>query len=396
MSGCGGMLMVSASLSENYKIRYMYTADFLSGIVSLFDVEGTVKEVSPLGPGFINDTFIVSMADSDARYILQRKNHNIFPDVPGMMNNIVMVSDHIKSKVQAAGGDPMREAMTIVRRKAESLSEDERNCAYPDLYYKDADGNFWAMCLFIEGSVTYEMADTPALAFKGGQGIGKFQSLLADFDVPLSETIKGFHNIRWRFQQWDESLKRDAAGRVKDLTEEIGWIESRKEEMLSFWSLVETGVIPTRVTHNDTKISNILFDNDGEVLCVIDLDTCMSSTSLNDFGDAIRSYANTSTEDDRDLSRVSLSMEMFKAYTEGYLSYRKDTLTPAELEYLAFSARYITYEQVLRFLMDYIDGDVYYKTNAPDHNLVRTHAQYKLLCSMEEHYREMVEVVMNA
>ena len=191
-------------------------------------------------------------------------------------------------------------------------------------------------------------------------------------------------------------MKRDAAGRVKDLTEEIGWIESRKEEMLSFWSLVETGVIPTRVTHNDTKISNILFDKDGEVLCVIDLDTCMSSTSLNDFGDAIRSYANTSTEDDRDLSRVSLSMEMFKAYTEGYLSYRKDTLTPAELEYLAFSARYITYEQVLRFLMDYIDGDIYYKTNAPDHNLVRTHAQYKLLCSMEEQYREMVEVVMNA
>ena len=120
--------MVSASLSENYKIRYMYTADFLSGIVSLFDVEGTVKEVSPLGPGFINDTFVVSMADSDVRYILQRKNHNIFPDVPGMMNNIVMVSDHIKSKVQAAGGDPMREAMTIVRRKAESLSEDETNC----------------------------------------------------------------------------------------------------------------------------------------------------------------------------------------------------------------------------------------------------------------------------
>ena len=194
----------------------------------------------------------------------------------------------------------------------------------------------------------------------------------------------------------DESLKRDAADRVKDLTEEIGWIESRREEMLAFWSLVETGVIPTRVTHNDTKISNILFDKDGEVLCVIDLDTCMSSTSLNDFGDAIRSYANTSTEDDRDLSRVSLSMEMFKAYTEGYLSYRKDTLTPAELEYLAFSARYITYEQVLRFLMDYIDGDVYYKTNAPDHNLVRTHAQYKLLCSMEEQYREMVEVVMNA
>ena len=249
------------------------------------------------------------------------------------------------------------------------------------------------MCLFIEGSVTYERADTPALAFKGGQGIGKFQAQLADFDIPLSETIKGFHNIRWRFVQWDEALEKDAAGRVKDLAEEIGWIESRKEEMLAFWSLVEDGTIPTRVTHNDTKISNILFDKDGEVLCVIDLDTCMSSTSLNDFGDAIRSYTNTGAEDDRDLSKVSMSLEMFKAYAEGYLSERKASMTESELEWLAFSARYITYEQVLRFLMDYIDGDVYYKTNAPDHNLVRTHAQYKLLQSIEDQYEHMKAII---
>ena len=165
--------------------------------------------------------------------------------------------------------------------------------------------------------------------------------------------------------------------------------------MLGFWSLVENGTIPTRVTHNDTKISNILFDAKGEVLCVIDLDTCMSSTSLNDFGDAIRSYTNTGAEDDRDLSKVSMSLEMFKAYTEGYLSERKGTLCKSELEWLAFSARYITFEQVLRFLMDYIDGDTYYKTNAPDHNLVRTHAQYKLLQSMEEQYDAMVGIVTN-
>ena len=352
-------------------------------------------EISPLGPGFINDTLIVKCLDGDAevRYILQRKNHNVFPDVPGMMNNIVMVSDHIKAKVEAAGGDPMRETLTVIRRKADSITEEEKGLPYHDLYYKDEDGNFWAMCLFIEGSVTYERADTPALAFKGGQGIGKFQAQLADFDIPLSETIKGFHNIRWRFVQWDEALERDAAGRVKDLAEEIGWIESRKEEMLAFWSLVEDGTIPTRVTHNDTKISNILFDKDGEVLCVIDLDTCMSSTSLNDFGDAIRSYTNTGAEDDRDLSKVSMSLEMFKAYAEGYLSERKASMTESELEWLAFSARYITYEQVLRFLMDYIDGDVYYKTNAPDHNLVRTHAQYRLLQSIEDQYEQMKAII---
>ena len=249
------------------------------------------------------------------------------------------------------------------------------------------------MCIFIEGSVTYEKADTPALCFKGGQGIGRFQAYLADFTTPLTETIKGFHNIRWRFQQWDEALKRDAAGRVASLADEISWIASRKKQMLDFWSLIEDGTIPTRVTHNDTKISNILFDRNGDVLCVIDLDTCMSSTSLNDFGDAIRSYTNTGAEDDRDLSKVGISLEMFKAYTQGYLSERKATLCNSELDYLAFSARYITFEQVLRFLMDYIDGDVYYKIKSPDQNLVRTHAQYKLLQSMEENYEEMVRIV---
>ena len=369
--------------------------DTMHMIVSKFETRGTVEEIRPLGPGFINDTLIVRGSDNGVpvRYILQRKNHNVFPDVPGMMNNIVMVTAHIKAKVEAAGGDPMREVLTVVERRQESITEEEKALPYSNLYYKDADGNFWAMCTFIEGSVTYEKADTPALAYKGGQGIGKFQAQLADFNVPLSETIKGFHNIRWRFQQWEEALKKDAAGRVKDLAEEISWIESRKDEMLAFWSLVENGTIPTRVTHNDTKISNILFDEAGEVLCVIDLDTCMSSTSLNDFGDAIRSYTNTGAEDDRDLSKVSMSLEMFKAYAEGYLSERKASMTESELEWLAFSARYITFEQVLRFLMDYIDGDTYYKTNAPDHNLVRTHAQYKLLQSMEEQYPQMQEIV---
>ena len=364
-------------------------------IASKFEIDGTIGEIKPLGPGFINDTFIVKTVEGP-KYILQRKNHIVFPDVPGMMNNIVMVTEHIKKKVEAEGGDPMREVLTVIRRKASTLTEEEKTLPYCDLYYKDEDGNFWAVCLFIEGSVTYEKADTPQLAYNGGKGIGKFQLQLADFTTPLSETIKGFHNIRWRFHQWEESLKNDAAGRVKDLAEEISWIESRKEEMLSFWSLVETGVIPTRVTHNDTKISNILFNASGEVLCVIDLDTCMSSTSLNDFGDAIRIYSSTGAEDERDLSKVSMSLEMFKAYTEGYLSERKSTLCESELEWLAFSARYITYEQVLRFLMDYIDGDKYYKTTAPDHNLARTHAQYKLLQSMEEQYEQMKEIVKNA
>ena len=348
-------------------------------IASLFAFEGDVVSITPLGEGFINDTYVVTTAGDSPNYILQRKNHYVFPNVPAMMGNIVAVSEHIKRKV----ADPMRQALTVTLTRSGEL------CA-------DVDGNFWAACLFISGSKCYDRADSTKLARQGGAGIGRFQSLLADFDQPLHETIKGFHNIRHRFEQWNASVAADAAGRVAELAEEIEWIASRREKMLGFWSLVEDGTIPTRVTHTDTKISNILFDQTtDDVLCAIDLDTVMNSTSLNDFGDAIRSYTNTGAEDDRDLSRVSMNLDMFRAYAEGFLSERKSTMTASELEWLAFSGIYITYEQVLRFLMDYIDGDKYYKIAYPDHNLVRARAQYKLLQSMEEQYSQMQSIICN-
>lgn len=353
----------------------------LFDIVSQFDLAAPIASIDSLGDGFINDTFIVRTEGPAPDYILQRKNKNIFPDVPAMMENIRKVTDHIRRGVVAAGGDPLREVMTVVPTR------DGKLC------FEDANGDFWAVSVFIADTVAYNKADSPELARKGGEGIGKFQAQLADFTEPLAETIKGFHNIRHRFVQWDEALAKDAAGRVKDLAEEIGWIESRRQEMMDFWMKVEDGTIPTHVTHNDTKINNILFDKNGEVLCAIDLDTVMNSTSLNDFGDAIRSYTNTGDEDDRDLARVSMSIDMFRAYTEGYLSQRAKQLVGSEIDNLAFSARYITYEQVLRFLMDYIDGDTYYKIKYPEHNLVRTRAQYKLLQSMEEQYDTMCRIV---
>ena len=346
-------------------------------IASHFALEGAVASIEALGEGFINDTFVVKTEGSAPNYILQRKNHVVFPDVPGMMDNILAVTEHIKSKV----ADPMRETLTVVPATDGKL------------YHKDGE-NFWAVCLFIPDTVTYDRADSTALAYQGGVGIGRFQALLADFDKPLNETIKGFHNIRWRFEQWDATIAADPVGRVKDLQEEIEWVESRRAEMLSFWSKVETGEIPTHVTHNDTKISNILFDRPtGNVLCAIDLDTVMSSTSLNDFGDAIRSYTNTGAEDDKCLENVEMSIDMFRAYAEGYLSEQRESMCASEKEWLAFAGRYITFEQVLRFLMDYIDGDKYYKIAYPDHNLVRTRAQYKLLQSMERQYDEMCAIV---
>ncbi len=353
--------------------------DKLIRIASLFDIEGPVASVKPLGEGFINDTLTVTLEGRDTpSYILQRKNHHVFPNVPAMMDNIDKVTRHIKSKVH----DPLRQTLTVVPTKDGAL------------YYKDEDGNFWAMCLFIAGTMTYQRADSPETAYQGGLGLGQFHHLVSDFKEPLAVVIEGFHDLGFRFRQWDEAVKRDAAGRVKDLAEEISWIESRREKMMDFWSKVESGEIPRRVTHGDTKISNFLFnEDDASLLCAIDLDTMMTSTLLSDTGDALRSYTNTGEEDDRDLSKVSMGMPMFQAYMEGYLSMMKGSLTESELKYLAFSGIYITFEQVLRFLMDYIDGDTYYKTKYPGHNLVRTRAQYKLLQSMEEQLPEMEAMI---
>ncbi|MEG0033256.1 MAG: aminoglycoside phosphotransferase family protein [Mucinivorans sp.] len=352
----------------------------LNSIASAFMLEGSVSAVKPLGEGFINDTFIVDTT-SGVRYILQRKNKKIFTNIPAMMDNILRVTNHLKNKIVNAGGDPLREAMTIIPTKD------------GELYFKDTDDEYWAICLFIEDTIAYQAATTPELAAQGGRGIGKFQSMLSDFTEPLVNILPGFHDMRFRFKQFDDAVAADAAGRVKDLGEEISWINSRREKIMDVWEKFENGIIPTRVTHNDTKINNILFDKKGEVLCVIDLDTVLSSTILNDYGDAMRSYTNTGAEDDADLSKVSMNIDIFRGFTEGYLSQAAKFLSPEELKYLAFSAIYITYEQVLRFLLDYINGDTYYKIKSPDHNLVRTRAQYKLLQSMEAQLDEMNKIV---
>ncbi|MFY9152863.1 MAG: aminoglycoside phosphotransferase family protein, partial [Prolixibacteraceae bacterium] len=354
----------------------------LEKIATNFHLTGTLDRVVPMGEGFINDTFIIYTKEGTAPdYLLQRKNKRIFTNVPAMMDNIEKVCSHIRKKILARNGDPVREAMTIVPALDGKL------------YFQDEEDEFWAVCVFIADTITYQSAKTPELAFQGGKGIGMFQSMVSDLNEPLTDILPGFHNIRFRFNQWDAVLANDPIGRKAKLTEEIDWIESRRDEMLNFWKLVETGEIPTRVTHNDTKINNILFDKNGEVLCVIDLDTVLNSTCLNDFGDAMRSYTNTGQEDDKNLDAVSCDLSIFEGFTKGYLSQTIYFLNEKELEYLAFSAKYITYEQVLRFLMDYIDGDNYYKIKSPEHNYERTVAQYKLLTSMEKQYPEMCRIV---
>ena len=357
----------------------------LKQISSQFNIQGEIATVNQLGEGFINDTYIVkTVNNADPDYLLQRKNGSIFKDVPAMMENILKVTTHLKKKIVRQNGDPLRQALTLV-----STTDGK-------LYHQDSDGEYWAMCIFISDTIAYQRASDATLAYKGGKGIGLFQAMLSDFHEPLTDILPGFHNIRFRFDQWDRTLESNPSGRKATVTQEISWIESRRQEMLDFWKLVENGSIPTRVTHNDTKINNILFDKKGDVLCVIDLDTVLNSTCLNDFGDAMRSYTNTGAEDDEDLSKVSMDISIFKGFTEGYLSEAASFLTRTELDYLAFSAKYITYEQVLRFLMDYIDGDKYYKTKDKNHNLRRTRAKYKLLTSMEEQYTQMCDIVNKA
>lgn len=353
----------------------------LSEIAKHFRFEGEVTDVRPLGEGLINDTFIVETTGNTPNYILQRKNKQIFKDVPAMMENIYKVTNHLKKKIMTAGGDPMREALTVIPNINGTL------------YYQDAENEYWAACLLIDNTVTHHRADSLKLAQQGGAGIGKFQAMLADMKEPLADILPGFHNMKYRFEQWDSILAQDPVGRKKEVTKEIEWIESRRDEMLAFWTKVESGELPMRVTHNDTKISNILFDKDDNVLVVIDLDTVLNSTCLNDYGDAIRSYTNTGMEDDPNPENVSVNMDIFEAYTKGYLSEALAFLTPAEIDQVAFSAKYITFEQVLRFFMDYIDGDKYYKVKSADHNLIRTRAQYKLLQSIEENYETMCDIV---
>lgn len=354
----------------------------LLAIGAKFDFQGVVKEIRSLGEGLINDTFFVETEGNSPNYILQCKNKNIFQNIPAMMDNIHKVTTHLKNKISAKGGDPMREALTVTPTKDGKL------------YYQDENEEYWAACLFIEDTVTYQKADSAELAEQGGRGIGQFQAMLADMTEPLVDILPGFHNMRFRFEQWDATLAKDPVGRKASMAKEIAQIEARREEMIEFWAKVETGVLPTRVTHNDTKISNILFDQKGDVLAVIDLDTVLNSVCLNDYGDAIRSYTNAAgIEDETDLSKVYMDLELFEGYTKGYLAEAIKFLTQEEIDQVAFSAKYITFEQYLRFLMDYIDGDKYYKVKDETHNLVRARGQYKLLQSMEENYDRMCEIV---
>ena len=349
---------------------------------SNFQIASNIESITPLGEGNIHETFIVRTSDVDSPdYLLQHKNKNVFRDVPSMMENIYKVSSHLKIKVEKRGLDPLRYNLTLIPAKDNSL------------FFVDEEGEYWAMCLYINDSVTYRIPLNSSQAFSGGRGTGDFHNMLSDFGQPLTDILPGFHNLRYRYEQWDSVIADIPSSAKSRYSAEIDWIESRREEMLKFRSLFESGKIPLRVAHNDAKLLNILFDKKDNVLCLIDLDTVLYGSVLYDFGDAIRSYTNTGEEDDVNPGKVSMRMEYFEAFTRGYIQEASAFLNSTEIDSLAFSARYITFEQLLRFLMDYLDGNKYYRIAHPEHNMQRSRAQYALLLDMEKHYGKMVDTV---
>lgn len=351
----------------------------LKEIVSQFDIKGTVSEVKPLGDGLINDTFKVVTAEVDQpNYVLQHINNSIFENVEMLMDNIIAVTSHIRRKLEAAGTDDIdRKVLTFVPLKS---------CG--KYYYVHTDGSYWRIMLFIPDAVT-KSGVTPESSYEVGETFGNFQAMLADIPVQLGETIPNFHNMEFRLQQLRDAVREDRAGRVAEVKDLLDEIEKRADEMCKGERLHREGKLPKRICHCDTKVDNMMFDADGNVLCVIDLDTVMPNFVFSDFGDFLRSAANTGKEDDKDLDAVNFNMEIFKSFAKGYLKSARSFLTPVEIENLPYAAKLFPYMQAVRFLADYLNGDTYYKTAYPGHNLVRTRAQFKLLTSAEAHEAEM-------
>jgi len=349
-------------------------------IVSEFDIQGHVAEVKPLGTGLINDTYKVTTQENDcADYVLQRINHAIFQNVDMLQSNILAVTGHIRKKLEE------KHESDIDRKVLHFIP-----CKSGKTYYFDGQ-NYWRIMVFIPNAKTYETVN-PEYSYYAGRAFGNFEAMLADIPEQLGETIPNFHNMEFRLQQLHEAVEANAAKRVDSVRFYLDELESRAQEMCKAECLYREGKLPKRVCHCDTKVNNMMFDEEGKVLCVIDLDTVMPNFIFSDYGDFMRSAANTGEEDDKDLDKVSFNMEIFKAFTKGYLE-TADFLIPLEIENLPYAAALFPYMQTVRFLSDYINGDTYYKIKYPEHNLVRTKAQFKLLQSVEENTPAMLDFI---
>ena len=347
-------------------------------ILSHFELEENAIEVTPFGNGHINDTLKVVTVSGVAGYVLQRINHHIFTNVDMLQNNIQTVTSHIRKKLEARG------ETDIDRKVLQFLPAKDGKP-----YYHDGE-NYWRVCRMIPDAESLEEV-SPALSYEAGKAFGEFQSMLADLpEGTIGETIPNFHNMEFRLQQFSDAVNTNAAGRLESVQDLVDEIEKRARVMCIQEDLYRAGKLRKRINHCDTKVNNILFDtNSGKVLCVIDLDTVMPGYVLSDIGDFIRTGANAGAEDDPNLDNVHVDMDIFKAYTRGYMETAQSFLTPLEISLLPYGGRLLTYMQTVRFFLDYLNGDTYYKIHHPEHNLQRAKAQFKLLQSLEDHAAEM-------
>ncbi len=339
--------------------------------------------VTPLYSGHINDTFIAQDAPGAARFTLQRVNRFVFPSPEDIMENIGGITKFLRGKIIARGGDPERETLSV------RPTTDGK-----DLFF-DEEGHPWRCLAYIEDAASYETPESLSMLEEAGRAFGDFQSMLSDYPAhTLHEIIPDFHNTPARFAQLQEAVKHDKAGRVKDVAPELDFANKREDICGLLTGLLEKGQLPLRVTHNDTKMSNVLLDErTGRAVCVIDLDTVMPGLCAFDFGDSIRAGAAAAAEDETDLSKVKFDLERFRAYARGFLSAAGDALTEKELETLPDGAILMTLEVGLRFLADYLNGDVYFRTAYPRHNLDRARNQFKMVEELEAAREDMARVI---
>ena len=354
----------------------------IENVVTSFQVEGKVVEYVPFGNGHINDTRLVTM-DNGVQYVLQRINKNVFKRPDLLMENYVGVTKFIRKKIEEMGGDPLREVLNAIPAKDGKP------------FIIDEEGQYWRLLVYVTESMSYDKVERPEQFYESAVSFGDFQYMLRDYPAhTLHETIVNFHNTPDRYRQLMDAIEANAAGRLDEVGAEIEFAKARREFANTLENAHKEGRLPLRVTHNDTKLNNILFDiNTGRPLCVVDLDTIMPGYSVNDFGDSIRFGATTALEDETDLSKVNFDISLYELYVKGFIEGAKGGLTEGELEMLPIGAIMMTFECGMRFLADYLNGDTYFRVHRPSHNLDRCRNQFKLVADMEAHLDEMKAIV---
>lgn len=351
-----------------------------------FDFGGEVAGALRFGAGHINDTFCVYTQQPDGeclRFILQRISTTAFKHPDQLMENICGVTDYLRNIVQTRGGDTARETMTVLRTKE------------GETFFTDSQNGAWRVYPFVEGTLCLQKAETPELFYASAKAFGKFQNMLKDYPAhTLHDTIEKFHDTENRLANFKKALAADVKGRAKEVQAEIDFVLAHAEDCSVCMQALRDKVLPLRVTHNDTKLNNVLMDKQTlEGICVIDLDTVMPGLSVNDFGDSIRFGANHCAEDEKDLSKVNFDLSLFDIYTKGFLEGAAGTLTQAEKDYMPWGAKLMTLECGIRFLTDYLEGDNYFRIHYPDQNLDRCRTQFKLVRDMEAAWADMKAVV---